>query len=154
MLCFVLLLVGGGGGILVHPSTASATTGPTNPPPALYKVPQSIAMQFPGQYAIQTVAGGARISRGQMAIDFNGLNALSGVASFSGYDAHGHRMTWVGMLYQFHQTAKDGMVIDILAPATSQLFGRMYLHRLKGGNLVGQIALPATRYAITWRKNI
>jgi hypothetical protein len=102
---------------------------------------------------MQTVAGGARLSRGQMAIDFNTLNALSGVVSFSGYDAKGARTTWVGRLYQFHQTAKDGMVIDILAPATAHLFGRMYLHHLKGGALVGQIALPAKRYAIRWHKN-
>ena len=139
---------------VVGPSTVSATTGPSDAPPAHYTILSSVARLFLGQYAMQSVASGVRLSRGQMAIDFNSLRYLSGISSFTGYDAGGHTTTWVGQLYQFHQTANDGMVIDILAPATSQLFGKMYLHPIKGGDLVGQIALPSRRYAIHWHKNL
>lgn len=151
MSCLVLLGVGLGG---IRPAVVSATTGPTDAPPAQYTVPSAAARLFLGQYAMQSVASGARLSRGQMAIDFNSLHYLSGIASFTGYDAAGHKTTWVGSLYQFHQTPRDGMVIDILAPATSQLFGKMYLHPVKGGDLLGQIALPSKRYTIRWHKNL
>lgn len=154
VLCLVLLMLGLGGEAGYRPSPVSATTGPSDAPPAQYTVPSSAARRFLGQYAMQSVASGARLSRGQMAIDFNSLHYLSGIASFNGYDAGGHRTTWVGTLYQFHQTARDGMVIDILAPATSRLFGKMYLHPVKGGDLVGQIALPTRQYAIHWHKNL
>lgn len=137
-----------------RPSTASATTGPSNQAPARYLLPTAAAKLFLGQYTIQTVASGARLSRGQMAIDFNSLHYLSGIASFNGYDSGGQATTWVGSLYQFHQTAQEGMVIDILGPASAQLFGRMFLRPVKGGDLVGQIALPTRRYAIHWHKNL
>ena len=147
----VLGLCGAGG---FRPPLALATTGSSDPSPAHYSLATAAAKLFLGQYTIQSVAGGARLSRGQMAIDFNSLHYLSGIASFNGYDAEGHGTTWVGSLYQFHQTVRDGMVIDILGPASARLFGKMFLRPVKGGDLVGQIALPTTRYAIHWHKNL
>jgi len=150
----VLIVLGLCGSGCFRPSTALATTGPSDPSPAHYLLPTAVAKLFLGQYTIQAVADGARLSRGQMAIDFNSLHYLSGISSFNGYDTGGHGTTWVGSLYQFHQTAKDGMVIDILGPVSARLFGRMFLRPVKGGDLVGQIALPTRRYAIHWHKNL
>jgi hypothetical protein len=133
--------------------TASATTGPQDVP-ALYKVPHAFAVQFLGQFVLTSVAKGARISQVQMLIDFNSLDYLAGVASFRGYDAQGHQITWVADMYNFRQTAA-GMQIPLLGAgiSTPQL-GTLYLRPLKTGDLVGQIALAGKRYAIGFHRTL
>lgn len=136
--------------------TVSATTGPSNttPVPALYKVPHRVAVLYPGQYALKSAARGARLNQGQMVIDLNTLGYLQGTASFRGYDAHGFQTSWVATLYNFHLTAPNKMTVDILGPFGTTALGKMYLQRTKQGDLVGQIALPKTRYAIQFHRNL
>jgi hypothetical protein len=140
-------------------ATVGATTGGAIGP-ALYKVPYKIAVLYPGEYVLQSAASGAHITtysggiRSHMLIDFNSLQYLAGVAQFSGYDAHGFQSTWLATMYNFHLTAKDTMVMDLLGPANATLFGRMYLRRTKTGDLVGHIALPIKQYAIAWHKTL
>jgi hypothetical protein len=131
----------------------SATTGGPGPTPAQYRVAPGLAQLYPGQYSMQSVAGGARLSRGQMAIDINELGYLQGVAQFAGYDARGFQTTWVAVLYNFHLTGPKTMTIGVYGPVNTVLLGRLYVQRTKQGDLVGTIALPRTRYAIRWHKN-
>ena len=154
MLCS--LLIGPACAVLLATGTVSATTGPslTTPAPALYKVPHRTAVLYPGQYVLRFVARGARLSRGQMAIDFNDLGYLKGVASFQGYDAGGFQTNWVATLYNFHLTAPNMMTVDVLDQFGTSRLGRMYLQRTAQGDLVGQIALPKTPYAIRFHRNL
>jgi hypothetical protein len=131
----------------------SATTGGPGPTPARYRVDPRIAGLYPGQYSMQSAASGARLARGEMAIDINELGYLQGVVQFAGYNAQGRQSTWVAVLYNFHVTTPNTMTIGLYGPVGSVLLGMLYVQRTKQGDLVGQIALPRARYAIRWHKN-
>jgi hypothetical protein len=154
LLCVFLLLVWIlSASILQEVASVSATTGPTATlKPAKYRVGPKIAALYPGQYVLQPIARGARLQRGQMAIVINLLGYLQGLVQFTGYDAQGSKSTWVATLYNFHLTTRDGMVIELFSPLQTQFYGYMYVRRTKQGDLVGQIALPKTRYAIQWHR--
>lgn len=153
---YLAMIVVGLGSMLIccSPTTAFATTGPTTVvTPAKYRVARAIALRYPGQYVMQTAASKARLVHGQMAITINSLGYLQGVAQFTGYDAHGLESTWIAFLYNFHLTARGVMVIGLYGTFGDRVFGSLYVQRTKQGDLVGQIALPSTRYAIRWHKN-
>ena len=136
--------------------TVLATTGNTAAAvvPAHYKVPHKIAILYPGQYDLQSAASGARLSKVQMAFEINSLGYLQGIGSFFGYDAQGHQTSWVATFYNFHLTAPDKMAIEIFDPTGTRVFGKLYLRRTKQGNLIGQIALPKTLYAIAFQRKV
>lgn len=152
--CSLLLALAGAG--VLATGTVLATTGPSiiTPAPALYKVPHRVAVFYPGQYALRFAARGARLSEGQMVIDFNTLGYLGGVASFRGYDASGFATSWVATLYNFHLTAPNMMTVDVLNRFGTSRLGRLYLQRTPQGDLVGQIALPKTPYAVRFHRNL
>lgn len=152
--CYVsLLLVCLLGAGFEGAATVSATTGGPGPTPARYRVDPRIAHLYPGQYKMQSAARGARLSYGQMAIDINELGFLQGVIQFNGYNAQGFRTTWVTVMYNFHLTAPNMMSIGLYGPNGTVVLGNLYVQRTKRGDLVGQIALPRTRYAIRWHRN-
>ena len=149
-----VVLVALGGAVSFGTQTVSATTGPTYTiTPARYRVAHKIAVLYPGQYVMQSAASGARLRSGQMAIEINQLGYLAGVASFSGYDAHGLQTTWVAGLYNFHLTVRHNMTIDLLGPLGSRLLGRLAVQRTQQGDLIGHIFLANGRFAIRWHKN-
>jgi hypothetical protein len=153
--CYLsLVLVGLVGAGFRGAATVSATTGGPGPTPARYRVDPRIAGLYPGQYSMQSAASGARLARGQMAIDINELGYLQGVVQFAAYNAQGRQSTWVAVLYNFHVATPNTMTIGLYGPVESVLLGMLYVQRTKQGDLVGQIALPRARYAIRWRKNI
>jgi hypothetical protein len=136
--------------------TVAATTGNTDAAvvPAHFKVPRQVAVQYPGQYVLKSVASGARISRIQMVFDINALGYLQGIGSFYGYDAQGYQTSWVATFYNFQVTGRDRMAIEILDVTGTKVFGHLYLLRTKQGNLIGQIALPRTRYSIEFQRRV
>lgn len=154
VVCSVLVGLVSASPLLDH-RTVMATTGPSNStgPTALYKVPHRVAVLYPGQYVLTSAARGARLGQAQMVIDFNGAGYLQGTASFRGYDASGFQTTWVATLFNFHLTASNQMIVDVLSPLGTKAFGRMFLRRTAQGNLIGQIALPKTRYSIRFHRN-
>ncbi len=156
VLCLAMIAMGLGSVLIWHsPATVLATTGPTTvATPAKYRVDRTIAMRYPGQYMMQTVAEKARLAHGQMAIEINSLGYLQGVAQFNSYDAHGQQSTWTAFLYNFHLTAHDVMAIGLYSVFGSGSFGTLYVQRTKQGDLIGRIALPSTPYAIRWRKTL
>jgi hypothetical protein len=150
------ILAGLGGGLCRSVGGVSATTGnnATNPVPALYKVPHQIEILYPGQYSLKSAAGGSRLTRAQVAIEINSAGFLQGVASFYGYDAHGYQSQWVASLYNFRVIGPNRLSVEVLGPLGAPLLGKMYLQRTKQGDLVGQIALPKTPYAIAFHRNV
>jgi hypothetical protein len=135
------------------PNIASATTGPTKfLPSSKFKINNKIELLYKGQYVLRSVASAARLSGGAMGIEINDSGFLYGVAQFYGYDQQGHQSTWVGTLYNFHQTAKQVMIVDVLGPTGKPLLARLFLSRAKSGDMTGQIELPYGRFAISWHK--
>lgn len=151
LLCGALMLCGCVA--TAAPAHVFATTGPTQFLPApKYKVQSKVALLYVGQYVIKSVARGARLSGGAMGIEIDAASgALYGVAQFYGYDKSGYQSTWVGTLYNFHQTNKQ-MSIEILAPSGKPVLGRLTVTRSSKGDLSGHIQLPSGTFAITWHK--
>jgi hypothetical protein len=87
-LCTLLALLRLAGCLLApRPGQASETTGPTHfLPPARYHVGK-LARLYRGQYILQSVARGARLSGAAIGIEVNARGDLYGVAQFYGYDA-------------------------------------------------------------------
>jgi len=135
---------------------AWATTGNSDstPIPAHYQVPRRIAALYPGQYVLTSVASGARLSRGQMAIDLNAIGYLQGVASFYGYDTHGYQTSWVARLYNFRVTGPNRMSAELLDPLGTTVLGKMSWQRARQGDLTGSIALPKIPYGIHFHRNV
>jgi hypothetical protein len=44
------------------------------------------------------------------------------------------------------------MVVDLLAPGGTRLFGHLHVSRAANGNLAGQITLGTRSYPTSWRK--
>jgi hypothetical protein len=126
---------------LARPTTAHATTGPTQfLGLSKYHVPMKIAHLWTGQYLIvqpQT----AHLSGASLGIEITPYGFLHGIGQFYGYDAHGRQTSWVSTIYNFHLTAHSVMVADVMAQMSSALLGRLFLTRQQSGDLVGQIAL-------------
>lgn len=138
------------------PGRASATTGNTAAAvvPAHYKVPRKVAVLYPGQYVLQSAAGGSRLIHGQLEFEINSLGYLQGIGSFMSYDNQGYQTSWVATFYNFHLTAPGTMTIEIFDVTGTHVFGHLYLQRTKQGDLRGQIALPKTRYAIAFQRRV
>jgi hypothetical protein len=153
-LCFVLVVLGGSSFQSVR--GVSATTGNSNAAvvPAHFKVPHRIAVLYPGQYVLRSAAGGARLRSAQMVIEINTLGFLQGIGSFFGCDAPGYQTTRVAAFYNFHVISSDRMAVEIFDATGTHVFGNMYLRRTKQGNLIGQIALPKTLYAIQFSRKV
>ncbi len=153
-LCLMFVVLGGSSFRLV--SGVSATTGNSDAAvvPAHFTVAHRIAVLYPGQYTLQSVASGARLSSVRMVIEINALGFLQGVGSFYGYDAQGYRTTWVATFYNFHVISSDRMAVEIFNAFGTRVFGSMFLRRTKQGNLIGQIALPKTPYAIQFSRKV
>ena len=153
ILCTLLALLGLAGCLLAPgPGQAVATTGPTYfLPPARYHVGK-LARLYRGQYILQSVARGARLSGAAIGIEVNERGDLYGLAQFYGYDAQGYQTSWVATLYNFHPVAHGLMIIDVLGQTGWPLLGHLVVSRTKQGDLVGQIDLGGRRYAIRWHK--
>jgi hypothetical protein len=153
-LCFVLVVLGGSSFLSVR--GVSATTGNSDATvvPARFKVPHRIAVLYAGQYVLQSAAGGARLRSARMVIEINTLGFLQGIGSFFGYDALGYQTTWVAAFYNFHLISWERMALEIFDATGTHVFGNMYLRRSKQGNLIGQIALPKTLYAIQFSRKV
>jgi hypothetical protein len=131
-----------------------ATTGPSTPTPARYKVSLKLAQPFRGQYSLVSASQGARLGSGAMAIDLNSLGYLFGIAQFHGYDAQGHQTTWLAGLYNFHTVDHGQMLIMMYDTSDTVVLGRMSVTRRADGGLTGRIVLGRQSYAIRWRKNL
>jgi hypothetical protein len=134
--------------------TARATTGPTQfLGLSRYHVAMKIARQWRGQYLIVQPQS-AHLFGAALGIEITPYGFLHGIGQFYGYDAQGHQTSWVSTVYNFHLTSNHVMVADIMAQMSSTLLGRLFLTRLKSGDLVGQIALfPAmARLPIRWHR--
>jgi hypothetical protein len=133
---------------------ARATTGPTQYLGlSRYHVPMQIARQWRGQYLVAQPQT-AHLSGAVLGIEITPYGFLHGISTFYGYDAQGHRTSWFSIIYNFHLTSHDVMVADILPQLSKAIMGRLYLTRLKSGDLVGQIALlpKFARLPIHWHK--
>jgi hypothetical protein len=107
---------------------------------------------YRGQYILAGAASSARLRGGALAIEINPYGYLYGIGQFYGYDTHGHQSTWTALLYNFHLSSHNAMIIDLLGQTGRPLLGRLFVSRGPQGNLVGQIELGSRRYAISWRK--
>ena len=137
----------------IAPAATKATTGPTKfLPPSRYQVGSAIQRLYTGQYLFHSAAPAARLHGGAMGVEINNQGQLYGVVQFYAYDDQGRQSTWVGTLYNFHQTKNKVMIIDILAPSGSLLLGRFLVNRSNKGDLSGQITLPNGKFAISWQK--
>jgi hypothetical protein len=116
-------------------------------------VPLRLAQPFRGQYSLALTAP-TRIRSGAMAIDLNSLRYLYGTAQFEGYDAQGHRTTWVVALYNFDLVAHGRMLVTLYDTTDTVALGRMALTQKAKGDLVGQITLGPATYAVHWHKNL
>jgi hypothetical protein len=148
-----LLAVGVAGAALVAlPPSVWATTGPSIAlPPSRYTVGSQVAKLYVGAYELSSVARAARISTCALGIEVN-RGFLFGMAQFYGYDLEGNQTLWVNELYNFHQTAKGVMVIDLLGPGGQPVMGRLFVTRSRRGDLSGRIELPLGTYTISWHK--
>lgn len=138
-------------GAVVQP--ALATTGPTNYLPlSPYHVSPKLMPLYRGQYILAKAASGARLSGGALGIEINPYGYLYGIGQFYGYDSRGFQSSWTAILYNFHLSSHNVMIIDLLAQTGSPLLGRLFVTRGRTGDLVGHIGLGSRRYAISWRK--
>lgn len=135
--------------------SVEATTGPTYLlPPSHFYVPKKLERLYTGQYLVKHVVQGSRLSGGALGIELTAYHSLYGLAQFYGYDSRGYQTSWVSTLYYFHRMAHGLMVVDLLGPAGRPFLGRLYVHRMKNGDLRGQIQLGkhGKKYAILWHK--
>src|SRR6476469_8970661 len=81
--CLCLMFVVLGGSSFRSVSGVSATTGNSDAAvvPAHFTVARRIAVRYPGQYTLQSVASEARLSNVRMVIEINALGFLQGVGS-------------------------------------------------------------------------
>lgn len=152
-ICHALIAAGLVGAISVwgQPSV-SATTGPSITLPASkYKIANQVEKLYTGVYELSSVANAARIGTSALGIEVN-RGFLFGFAQFYGYNPQGNQTLWVNTLYNFHLTARDVMIIDLLGPGGSPIMGRLLVTRSKQGDLHGQIKLQFGTYPISWRK--
>lgn len=140
--------------LLGAPGRADATTGPSSPTPARYKIALKLAQPFRGQYSLVTGGRGSRLISGSMAIDLNGLDYLFGISQFRSYDAQGHQTTLLLGLYNFHLAARGQLLVTIYDSTDSLTLGHMTVAQKGHGDLVGQITLGRQSYAVHWHKNI
>src|SRR5579871_4452307 len=103
------------GGLLYQSGSARATTGPAVNLPPTYHVDAGFARLFIGEYTLQSIPLASRIKSAGFAIEYNDSGFLWGQAQFYGYDDQGAESSWVGLLYNFKQVAKNQIHADILA---------------------------------------
>lgn len=136
-----------------NPGHVGATTGATSPTPARYKVADSLAQPFRGQYSLVTTPGGERLISGALAIDVNVLGYLFGISQFRTYDAQGHQTTILVGFYNFHLVAHKQMHATIYNSTDTVSLGTMVVTQSANGDLVGQITLGHQVYRVHWHKN-
>jgi hypothetical protein len=108
---------------------------------------------YPGQYSLQSVVAGLRVTKAQLLIEINPAGYLQGIASFSGYDAQGHETTWVASFYNFRATGPDKLTVEVFGALGTPRLGTLSLERTARGDLVGHIALPKVPYPIQFHRN-
>lgn len=147
MVCLIAVLLAGSA------ATVSATTGPTRLlQKPKYSVSSQVALLYRGQYVLRSVAKAARIHDAAMGVEINEFHWMYGVAQFYGYDQQGFQSSWVSTLYNFHALPHNRMTVDLLGPTGTPFLGRLYVTRMKNGDLVGQIQLGKHKYAVSFHK--
>ena len=123
------------------PADVSATTGPIQSfPPPRYTIAAQVEHLYTGQYAMKSAAPASRLRDGAMGIAINSDDgALYGMVQFFAYDAAGKAYMWVGTLYNFRQTGKNAVSVQIVGAAGKPVLGAMSVQRAASGDLSGTI---------------
>jgi hypothetical protein len=136
------------------PAHVSATTGPSQSlPPPQNTIATKVEQLYTGQYVVKSVASAARVRDGAMGIAINSDDgALNGMVQFFAYNAAGKEYMWVGTLYNFRQTGKNAISMQIVGSPGKPVLGTMSVLRARNGDLSGTIHFAGHTYAISWHK--
>jgi len=140
--------------IALSTTLADATTGPTALPQPKQVVPRAIGDRFVGRYVIDSVPRTARVTAGELKIDWTTTDKpfLLGFLVLYGYDAAGRQSSMIVNAYPFSAAGQHEVRAMLSAQGSGTMLGRATFRTEAGGHtLDGTISLGGRHYALSYR---